>query len=389
MASTTTINPERRGQKAFNSYPMLAPRIWHGMSLAGWTKLIAQNDYDIHHWPMAAMVTLCAAGNSMFSKAQAIAMGKRVAEKELVSDPVFILGHWRTGTTLLHELLSLDDRYAAPTNYQCFAPFHFLITQGIIPKIAKLPAKRPQDNIEMSWSAPQEDEFAICSAGLPSPYSRIAFPNRPARHYDYLTMEGVPFRELEDWKAGLMQFVKNLNYSNDRTIILKSPTHTGRIRVLLDMFPNARFIHLARNPHEFIPSTFHLWRALDDSNALQRPNEKYPLHDHVFESFHRMYASYDRNRELIPDGNLVEIRFEDLTRKTLSTVESIYDRLEMGDFSVAKPKLEQWLDNKKRYTRNQHVPSIELTDRIKTDCATYVQNYCRPGDSVHKKEHAA
>ena len=353
------------------------------MSLPAWTRLVGQNNYDIHHWPMAAMVTLCAAGNSILGKVQDIAYDKKIAAKELVGDPVFILGHWRTGTTLLHELMALDERFAIPNNYQCFAPNHFLISESVITKVAKIPSKRPQDNVEISWTSPQEDEFAICNYGLPTPYSRIAFPNRPARHYDYLNMEGLPMGELEKWKAGLMQFIKNLNYANDKPIVLKSPTHTGRVKVLLNMFPNARFIHLSRNPHEFIPSTFHMWRALDDSNGLQRPIETNQLHDHVFESFRRMYRGYDKNRELIPDGSLVEVRFEDLTTNTVESMESIYAQLRLGDFESMRKRISDKLAEKKRYKRNKHNPSDELTGQISAECGDYIRNYCQPNTGLN------
>src|SRR5262249_33511021 len=43
--------------------------------------------------------------------------------------PIFILGHWRSGTTLLHELLALDDRLLSPTTFQCFNPQRFLLTR--------------------------------------------------------------------------------------------------------------------------------------------------------------------------------------------------------------------------------------------------------------------
>ena len=332
---------------------------------------------------MAVMVTMCAAGNTALAKTQDWLYGKKVQTKPLAGPPIFILGHWRTGTTLLHELMSLDDRYATPTNYQCFVPHHFLITESVIPKFAKIPAKRPQDNVEISWTSPQEDEFAICNYGLPTPYSRIAFPNRPARHYDYLNMEGIPARELEKWKAGLLQFVKNLNYVNGKPIVLKSPTHTGRIRVLLEMFPNAKFIHLARNPHEFIPSTFHLWRAIDASNGLQRPKETNQLQDHVFESFRRMYRGYDRYREMIPQGNLVEVRYEELTANAVGVLESIYDRLQLGQFDTVRSRIEDKLSSKSKYKKNQHNPSSELKKLISAECGDYMRKYCHRHSDVH------
>ena len=374
MAACTTRNPEG-SNSAYNKYPMLAPRIWHGMKLGGWARLISQNNYDIHRWPMASMISMCAAGNSILGWLHDRMLGQQIADKDLAGAPTFILGHWRTGTTLLHELLSLDDRYATPTNYECFAPHHHLLTSGVIPWVLKMPSRRPMDNIEMGWHAPQEDEFALCTLGLPSPYRRIAFPNRPARHFDYLNMDGVPPRELSTWKIGLMKFVKSLNYRADRPLILKSPPHTGRVKTLLELFPNARFVHLSRNPYDFIPSTVHLWRALDDSNGLQRPNNEASLQDYVFECFRRMYGGYDRDRSLIPEGNLIEIRYEDLTANPIETLKTVYQRLSLGEFDPVAEKVIAFLSRKNNYKRNQHTITAELRDLISTHCAAYMQRY--------------
>ena len=84
------------------------------------------------------------------------------------------------GTTLLHELLIRDPRHAFPTTYECLVPHHFLMTESWLPKLLwwMMPSRRPMDNMPAGWDRPQEDEFALCLLGQPSPYERIAFPNR-------------------------------------------------------------------------------------------------------------------------------------------------------------------------------------------------------------------
>lgn len=359
----------------------MAPRIWHGMALGGWGQLIAQNNFDIHRWPMAAVASVCCAGNSFGGWLQDQMLGKKIEAKELVADPVFILGHWRTGTTFLHELFSLDERFATPTTFQCFAPHHHLLTSKILPKIIRMPSRRPMDNIEIGWRAPQEDEFALCTLGLPTTYRRIAFPNRPARHFDYLNMQGIPPRELERWKSGLLRFVKGLNYATDKPLVLKSPPHTGRIKTLLEMFPKARFVHLSRDPFEFIPSTLHLWRALDHSNGLQRPNNESRLEEFVFECFRRMYRGYENDRSLLPADRLVEIRYEDLTTSTVETMKNVYSQMSLGEFEPVEDSMQQFLSSRKGYKKNQHQLSDALRDRITAECANYIRQYRSSADS--------
>ena len=107
-----------------------------------------------------------------------------------------------------------------------------------------LPSRRPMDNMAAGWHRPQEDEFALCNLGLPSPYLTIAFPNEPPQDQEYWTLEHVPADDLRQWKKIFYRF---LQYIDKRTkqpqrIVLKSPPHTGRVKVLLEMFPDAKFV---------------------------------------------------------------------------------------------------------------------------------------------------
>ena len=52
------------------------------------------------------------------------------------------------------------------------------------------------DHVKTGFDRPQEDEFALCMLGQPSPYTAIAFPNNPPRDHAYLDLEGVPPRAL-------------------------------------------------------------------------------------------------------------------------------------------------------------------------------------------------
>ena len=113
--------------------------------------------------------------------AEALWLGRRIARVRIGEAPVFIIGHWRTGTTLLHELLILDERHTFPNTYDCLVPNHFLLTESFFLRWMRflMPAHRPMDNMAAGWDRPQEDEFALCMLGQPSPYLTIAFPNRP------------------------------------------------------------------------------------------------------------------------------------------------------------------------------------------------------------------
>ena len=91
----------------------------------------------------------------------------------------------------------------------------------------------------------------------------------------------------------------------------KSPPHTGRVKVLLEMFPDAKFVHIVRDPLVIFPSTVHLWKTLYSSQGMQKPTFD-GLEEYVLANLTRMYERFETDRELIPAENFCEIRYEDL-----------------------------------------------------------------------------
>ncbi|MCA9268656.1 MAG: sulfotransferase, partial [Planctomycetales bacterium] len=258
--SAVADSPDRSASGAplpGRDYPWYSPRFWHGMCLTDWLKLAGENRWKIHpaRYGMAATTSMFSVFNSCMRATQNV-LFQRAVERTVVSQPpVFILGHWRSGTTYLHELLMRDQRFATPTSYQCFQPHHFLISQAVITRLFWwiVPGKRPQDNVALDWNSPQEDEFALCALGLPTPYRRMAFPDNGPVDLDYLDMAGLSPDELARWKQGLDWFVKLLTYHTGRQVLLKSPPHTGRVATLAAMFPGAKFIHITRDPYALYP----------------------------------------------------------------------------------------------------------------------------------------
>jgi LPS sulfotransferase NodH len=293
-----------------------------------------------------------------------------------VDQPLFILGHWRSGTTWLHELLVLDPRHTSPTTYECIVPNHLLVSERIVTRWLSflVPSKRPMDNMAMGWDRPQEDEFALCNLGLPSPYLNIAFPNRPPRNLEYLDMDGVSRADVERWQQTLLRFLKQITYKRPKRLVLKSPTHTGRIKALLELFPDARFVHIVRDPYVIFPSTVKLWKSLYSQHGLQRANFA-GLEQYVFDNFNRMYGKFEAERTLIPAGRFHELRYEDLVRDPVGQVRELYDRLDLGDFEQARPALEAYQAEVADYQTNRYDVPPELQDEITRHWGDFIRRY--------------
>ena len=148
--------PSINKPKDANWYPPWAPRFWHGMRIGDYFGLLNENKFRIHptRIPMATLITGCAAFNSTLAVLQSQLFRKRIESARLKGPPVFIIGHWRSGTTLMHELISMDPRYEFPSNFEAFLPHHFLVSRSILQPLIKLlmPSKRPMDNMSMNVS---------------------------------------------------------------------------------------------------------------------------------------------------------------------------------------------------------------------------------------------
>ncbi len=221
-----------QGEK-FHRYPFYSPRFWHGMRIGPWYQLLRAGRFRIHPSRIGPLigVSFAAPINSLLAGTQRVLFGRKLAAAEFHGPPVFIVGHWRSGTTLLHELMVRDDRLSSPSTFQCFVPSHFHVSEWFFRRFAwwLLPGKRPMDNMAAGFDHPQEDEFALLVLGMPSPYRRIAFPNQGPVDLDYLDFDGVPQEDVDRWLAALRQFLLSVSSATGRPLVVKSPTHTGRI----------------------------------------------------------------------------------------------------------------------------------------------------------------
>ncbi len=277
----------------------------------------------------------------------------------------------------MHELLQLDDRYTSPNTYQCFAPWHFLLTEWFIHRFGNflLPEKRPMDNMKVGWSLPQEDEFALMVLGAATPYYRIAFPREPVPHMDSLGSGSFSPADLEHWKRAIDWFFRALTYHVNKPLIIKSPPHTGRLGVLAQMYPDAKFVHMVRDPRKLYPSTKKLWRALNQVQSLQDGEDEESLHRFVIDSFHRMYDAFEIDRQHLDPKRIIDVRYEDLVKSPVETVRAIYSHLELGNPDPMIQKIEQRQANETDYQANQHHIDAELERIVQKDWSSYAERY--------------
>ena len=360
--------------------------LWSGMHLVAWLRLLVRNRFAISpRWiPLALGITLLAIINSALRCWQKVRYRRQLRQVTVPDDPLFIIGHWRTGTTMLHELLALDDRNRCPTNYESLSPNHFLVSEPFARRWLRfvIPRYRPFDRMRLGFDRPQEDEVALCILGSPSPFLSVAFPNRPPQYPEYVDLERLNPRQLRRWQATMKQFLRSLLLRRPGRLVLKSPWHTFRVKELLKMFPRARFVHIVRDPYVVFPSTVHFWKVMYTCYALQRPRLD-ALHQQVFETFRAMYEKLEATHSLIDPARLIELRYEDLVADPVAQMRGLYARLDLADFSVVQPAVEDYAARSKRYRTNEYELSEETRAQITHRWKWFFEKYDYRCDKQH------
>ena len=365
-------------EEKFHAYPWWAPRFWHGMPMSVWLALVAEHKakVSLSRWGLVATITAAAAFNSFAELLSEARFRRQLQQQQSPLAPVFILGHWRSGTTLMHEMLMRDNTFCCPTTYQCFAPGHFLLTESLVTKALSwmMPSKRPIDDVVAGWHRPQEDEFALVNMGAPSSYRRMAFPVTSSRQPVAIDLKTLSASDLAHWQQSLRRFLKLLCVRDPRRPVLKSPPHTARIGVLAEMFPEAKFLHIVRDPFIVFPSTMRLWRGLHQLQGLQiDPGDT--LEQYVFAAFEEMYEAFERDRATLPADRLYEIRYEDLVADPVERMQDAYAHLGLGDFQRVRGIYEKEAASMKRYRTNTYQPDPRIVAEISRRWGPFLDRY--------------
>jgi omega-hydroxy-beta-dihydromenaquinone-9 sulfotransferase len=345
----------------------LGPGLFCGITLPVWLRVLRENRFAIDppYRGRAMMITMSSVPNTLHAWLENLFYGRRIQGAK-VHPPIFILGIWRSGTTLLHNLFSQDDRLAFPNNYQVCYPTTFLLTEPLNGKLVDMmiPPKRPQDNMRIGMREPQEDEFAFCPLTGRGFTMGWSFPRCKPSYDRFLTLRQCSDAELAEWKTALGFLIKKLSYKYRKPLVLKSPGHTCRIRILLELFPDARFVHIHRDPYAVFQSSEHTAHRVAPWVALQRPDFG-DLDDRTIRQYREVYDAFFEERNLIPAGSFAEVAFEDVERDPVGQMQAIYEALGLPDFAYVEAILQRYVSSISGYRKNAFAPLPEiLRERI-------------------------
>lgn len=294
------------------------------------------------------------------------------------SSPLIILGVPRTGTTRLHYLLWQDQRLAPPSLLEVFNPhtFFFLshrlsglrfkLLQTLFKYWTQPPAEREwrrhSDAIVEGLNLPFEDELAMHMMNQASTVSWL-FPSLAGKYAKYLTLRELGTAERERWKRDWYRFLQKLTLSSGgKRLLLKAPAHTGKVKTILEVFPEAKFIHIHRDPYQVYASFKHWQQRYPLPEGFgQNPTRAESLN--LFQLHHDLLISpYFQDRELIPQGQLYEMSYGELTKEPTAELEKAYQAFGL-DFSGCRESVQKYVDETRDYTTNQH-PELEPGEKL-------------------------
>lgn len=271
---------------------------------------------------------------------------KRIARVTIDKPPVFIIGFWRSGTTLLHNLLCQAPDAAYVSTFQTVFPHLTLSHRRWLKHIVNLflPEKRPFDNVKFDMDFPQEEEIAMAHIQEMSFYKFWYFPAdfEVFNEHD-LFFEGADKSSLDRWKKEYKKLIsKAILSTGGKRFISKNPSNLGRIDTLLELFPDARFIFTYRDPYKALESFYLFAREVYPGVQLQDVPEG-EMRERYIRLFESLIRKYDSEKHLIPQGQLVEIKFEDFISDKMGNLRSIYNKLDLDGWEEAKPAFEKFI----------------------------------------------
>ena len=295
--------------------------------------------------------TLC---RTPFSLVERAALAPLLPKLHDMVPPIFILGHWRSGTTHLYNIMSLGQFGFVPP-VATGLPWDFVGLGSILrPVLEKaLPKHRYIDAIPVTPDSPQEDEIGLASMTPISFYHGIYFPSKFEEHLRKgLFFEGcTPEEKRHRWDR-FSYFLRKLSYQQNKPLLIKNPVYTGCVADILKIFPNAKFIHIHRNPFDVYLSMRNFYQKLLPVFALQS-YDHVDVEKAILSTYSQMMSRLEADTRSLTAPNYVELGYNVLDRDPIGAIKSIYADLELEGYDIAEPAFVSYLSTIKSYKKKR------------------------------------
>ncbi|MGF1447184.1 MAG: sulfotransferase [Pikeienuella sp.] len=328
-------------------------------------------------WSQTAGIWASALGRAPVTALEALAMRASLAPVGEMAPPIFILGHWRSGTTHLYNTLVHGGFGYVPPLATGLPWEMFSIARAFRPLLEKaLPQTRFIDKIPVTPTSPQEDEIALANMSPISFYHGIYFPRVFDRLIDRgLFFEGLSAAEIAAWEARFVYLMRKLARHQGAPLMIKNPVYTARPARLRRLFPGAKFIHIHRNPFDVFLSMRNFYRKLLAQFALQRIPDGLDIDATILRVYDQMMSRFDRETEAWCPPDFVELPYDMLDTRPMEALELIYDRLALSGFEAAAPKFEAYLATVARFEKNAFLGDAAAVEKVRTAWRPWIDRW--------------
>ena len=371
-----------------NYFRKLQLHYLHGGNLLVMVRLLIDNKFviNVREIPKVIVLILSNIINLPFILLQKIFFFGKVEKVKIEKDPVFILGHWRSGTTFLSNLLTRDSQFGYFNILQTYHPSTYIFLKPVLHFFGKkvIPKQRPMDNIKVALDLPQEEDYAVANRSLYSMVHFIAFPrNFKKYYYKFGLFEGIGKNQYKSWRRIYLSEMRKATYVADgKQLVIKTPINTGRIKQILEIFPNAKFIHIARNPYKTCLSTQKLYKNFFPLYDLQYIAGDDELEETQLKVYEALYKKYFEQKHLIPEGNLIEIKYEKFIKEPLAHMKMIYKALGLPGYSEAEGNFIAHIEAEKQYKPNSYAYDKSKLARMKERLSFAFEGLGYPDDYI-------
>ena len=239
-----------------------------------------------------------------------------------------------------------------------------------------LTGDRYGDDMEFLPDSPQEECYAIANCIDETFTHLITFPQNYQKYMDLAFEDGMTPEQRRRWCETHEYLLKKITYfRKGKRILFKSPDNTAKMGMLHDLYPEARFIHIYRDPYKVLMSTINMFTKEMGLFCLNDPAPYEVIEDVTIDLFERIYKKAFRELEEMPPEDHIDIKYEDFCKDPKGYVKLIYEHLGIDGFEEAKPYFDAYLESQKNYKKNKFELTPRLRDKINAKLGFYFEHY--------------
>jgi omega-hydroxy-beta-dihydromenaquinone-9 sulfotransferase len=286
---------------------------------------------------------------------------QKIKEHTIQKHPLFVLGYYRSGTSYLHQCLVQDDRFGYHTNFQMVLPEIMLTSEKALLPVFEAACRlfKLTDSVHrvpLSFRFPGEED-ATMTTFLDRGGAQWGYflPQMMSEQFQkYVLFQNISADEMERWKRAFVFLLKKISLaSHEKQLVLKSPPNTARIKFLLSLFPNAKFIFIHRNPYDVYASNKRFWAVVQKQYALKNV-WSHDVRSIILYTYSEIMQRYLEEKKIVPPNRLVELAYDDFVQSPVESLRTAYAELRLEDFGYCENKLKTFTSQQRHFMQLKH-----------------------------------